>query len=106
MNGKLILLLSLFGLAMGIGTVFVIPSNVEPVLWLVIFVVCAILIARGAPRRGFVHGLLLRLANCGLGTRAHLLFFDAYIAHHALEAEIKKVLPPPPPPMMLVGGPV
>ncbi|SRR5258706_9374531 len=106
MNGKLILLLSLFGLAMGIGTVFVIPSNVEPVLWLVIFVVCAILIARGAPRRVFVHGLLLGLANCVWVTGAHVLFFDAYIAHHAREAEMMKSMPLPPRPMMLVVGPI
>jgi hypothetical protein len=31
MNWKLIIQLSMFGLAMGIATVFVIPSNIEPV---------------------------------------------------------------------------
>ncbi len=41
MNWKLILQLSLFGLAMAVGTVFVIPSNVEPLFWLAIFAVCA-----------------------------------------------------------------
>src|SRR5260221_14701851 len=100
MNGKLILLLSLFGLAMGIGTVFVIPSNVEPVLWLVIFVVCAILIARGAPRRGFVHGLALGLAKPVWGAGAPRLFFDADIPPPAPEAGVMKVNPPPPPPVV------
>jgi uncharacterized membrane protein len=33
MNWKLIFLLSLFGLAMAIATVFVIPSNIEPLFW-------------------------------------------------------------------------
>jgi len=33
-------------LAMGIATVFVIPSNIEPWFWLLIFGVCAFLIAR------------------------------------------------------------
>ena len=106
MNGKLILLLSLFGLAMGLGTVFVIPSNVEPVCWLVIFVISAVAIAKGAPRRVFLHGLLLGLANCVWVTGAHVLFFDAYIAHHAREAEMMKSMPLPPRPMMLVVGPV
>ncbi len=31
---------------MGIATVFVIPSNIEPWFWLLIFGVCAFLIAR------------------------------------------------------------
>ena len=53
MDWKLIFGLSLFGLAMAIGTVFVIPSNVEPIFWLVIFLVCAFLIARMRPDRLF-----------------------------------------------------
>ncbi len=40
MNGKLILQLSMFGLAMGLATVFFIPSSIEPAFWLAIFVVC------------------------------------------------------------------
>jgi hypothetical protein len=46
MDWKLVFQLSLFGLAMGIATVFVIPSNIEPWFWLLIFGVCAFLIAR------------------------------------------------------------
>jgi hypothetical protein len=34
MNWRLTFQLSLFGLAMGIGTVIIIPSNVEPLFWL------------------------------------------------------------------------
>jgi hypothetical protein len=51
----------MFGLAMGIATVFVIPSNVEPLFWLVIFVVCAYLIAKRARGRYFLHGVLVSL---------------------------------------------
>jgi hypothetical protein len=46
MNWKLIFLLSLFGLAMGFATVFVLPTKIEPVFWLVIFVISAYLIAK------------------------------------------------------------
>ena len=46
MNWKLIFGLSLFGLAMAFATVFVIPSNVEPLFWLAIFIVCAVVIAK------------------------------------------------------------
>ena len=59
MDWKLIFGLSLFGLAMGIATVFVIRSDVEPVFWLFIFLTCAYLIARKRPDRHFLHGLLM-----------------------------------------------
>ena len=43
MNWKLIFLLSLFGLAMGIATVYVIPSRLEPMFWLAISILCVTL---------------------------------------------------------------
>ena len=38
---QLIFILSLFGLAMAIGTITAIPSNVEPAIWLAVIVVPA-----------------------------------------------------------------
>jgi hypothetical protein len=49
---KLILQLPLFGLFMGVATVYFIPLNVEPFCWLVIFLFCA-----------YVIGLLAMLAG-------------------------------------------
>ena len=49
MNWALIARLSLFGLAMGVATVFLIPSTIEPLFWLVIFAICACIIAIRAP---------------------------------------------------------
>ena len=49
MNWKLIFQLSLFGLAMGVATVFLIPSTVEPLFWLVVFAISAYAIAQ-SPR--------------------------------------------------------
>lgn len=108
MNGKLILLLSLFGLAMGIATVFVVPSQAEPWLWLVIFVICAFAIARGAPGKPFFHGLLLGILNSVWVTGAHVILFDAYLAHHAREAEMMRsaTLPVSPRLMMACVGPI
>jgi hypothetical protein len=107
MNGRLILQLSLFGLAMAFATVFIVPSNVEPLLWLAIFVVCAWMIARRAPGKVFLHGLLLGIANSVWITVVHLLFFDAYVAHHAKEAAMMSGgrMPLPPRLMMAVVGP-
>ena len=80
MNFKLVLALSLFGLAMGIATVYVVPSKVEPILWLVIFVISAWAIARTAPGRPFLHGLATGLANSVWITGAHVLLYDSYVA--------------------------
>ena len=108
MNWKLIFGLSLFGLAMAVATVFVIPSNVEPVFWLVIFIVCAIVIAKYAPGKFFLHGLLVSLVNSVWVTAAHVLLFDPYIAHHAKEAAMMTRMPMPMAPrlMMMVTGPI
>jgi hypothetical protein len=108
MNWKLIFQLSMFGLAMGLATVFFIPSSVEPALWLVIFLVCAYIIARQCRSNRFLHGLLLGVANSVWITAAHALFFSQYIATHAREAEMMKSMPLPDSPrlMMALMGPV
>jgi Mn2+/Fe2+ NRAMP family transporter len=108
MDWKLIFGLSLFGLAMAIATVFVIPSNVEPAFWLVIFLVCAFLIARQRSTGHFLHGLLVGLVNCVWVTGAHILFFDHYLAAHPKEAAMMKSMPLPDSPrlMMALIGPI
>ncbi|HEV7967324.1 MAG TPA: hypothetical protein VGP19_07135 [Candidatus Acidoferrales bacterium] len=108
MNWKLILQLSLFGLAMGIATVFLIPSKIEPAFWLVIFLICAYVVAKRSPFRPFLHGLLLGLANSVWITAAHVLLYDSYIARHPQEAAMMQTmtLPAPPRVIMAVTGPV
>jgi hypothetical protein len=108
MNWKLILLLSMFGLAMGLATVFFIPSKLEPVFWLPIFLLCGFLIARGTSTNAFVHGVYLGLVNSVWITAAHLLFFDQYIATHAQEAVLMQMMPMLGSPrlMMALTGPV
>jgi hypothetical protein len=108
MNWKLIFSLSLFGLAMALGTVFVIPSNIEPIFWLVIFVVCAFLIARQSPNRHFLHGLMVGIVNSVWVTAAHIIFFDRYLAGHPKEAAMMGSMPLPNSPrlMMALAGPI
>jgi hypothetical protein len=108
MDWKSIFLLSLFGLAMAVATVWVVPSNIEPAFWLVIFLACAYLIARQRTGRPFMHGLLLGLANSVWITAVHVVFFDTYIARHAQEAAMMASMPWPDSPklMMALTGPV
>jgi hypothetical protein len=46
MNWKLLLLLSLLGLVMAGATVSLIPEKTEPIFWIVIFIICAYIIAK------------------------------------------------------------
>lgn len=95
MNWKLILQLSLFALAMGIGTVFVIPSTIEPFLWLVIMVVTAYFIATRCADRYFLHGFALGIVNAVWVTGAHVLLFSQYVARHPSEAAMMRSMPLP-----------
>jgi len=92
-NWKLIFGLSLFGLAMGLATVFWVQSNVEPLFWLVIFVICALLTARQLSSRHFIHGLLVGIVNSVWVTAAHIAWFDRYMANHPREAAMAQSMP-------------
>ena len=108
MNWKLVFQLSLFGLAMGVATVFLIPSNVEPLFWLVIFAACAYIIATRCSGQHFLHGLLVSMVNSAWITASHILLFDRYIANHPQEAAMMPSMPLPGSPrlMMALMGPV
>lgn len=87
MNWKLILSLSLFGLAMALGTVFFIPPRIEPVCWLIIFLVCAWQVAKNVEDRFFLHGFLVSMFNCIWITGFHIIFSAEYVARHAEESK-------------------
>lgn len=108
MNWKLIFLLSLFGLAMAISTVFYISSEAEPVFWAVIFIVCAYLVAKNCSSKYFLHGLYISLLNAVWITASHILLFDSYMANHPEQVTMMTKMPFPDSPrlMMLFTGPV
>jgi hypothetical protein len=111
MNWPLIFRLSLFGLAMGVGTVFFISSGIEPFLWIAIFLISASLIAWQCPHRRFLHGLIVGVANSVWITAAHIVFFAHYMGGHAREAAMMQSMQSMPLPhwprlMMVVTGPV
>lgn len=108
MNWKLILQLSLFGLAMGIATVFLIPGRIEPFIWLVILAISAYVIAARARGAYFLHGLLVGLANSVWVTASHILLVHSYISNHPREAAMMASSPFPDSPrlMMALMGPV
>ena len=94
MNWKLVLLLSLFGLGMGLATVSLIPSTIEPVFWLVIFIICAYLIARYAGGKYFQHGFMVSIVNSVWITLAHAAMFYKYAEDHPEFMQMVEGLPP------------
>lgn len=108
MNYKIISQLSLFGLAMAIATVFWIPSNVEPIYWLLIFIVCAYFIALKSSGRYFMTGFWVSIMNSIWITVVHIIFFHTYLSNHPQEADMMTRMPMPHSPrlMMLITGPM
>ena len=108
MNWKLILLLSLFGLAMSIATVSSIPLNIEPVFWLVIFVICAYIIAKNCSGKYFLHGFLVSMVNSVWITAAHVIYYDTYMANHPemVEMNVNMPLKDHSQLMMIIMGPI
>ncbi|SRR6266480_6758837 len=108
MNWKLIFGLSLFGLAMAIATVFWIPSSIEWIFWLIIFIICAYLIAKNAPGNYFLHGFLVSLVNSFWITVAHVMFFTTFNQNHPEMEEMVAKLPlhEHPKRLMAIMGPI
>jgi hypothetical protein len=108
MNWKLIFGLSLFGLAMSIATVFWIPMKIEPLFWLVIFVISAYLIAKKCTGNYFLHGFLVSIVNSVWVTGAHVALFKTYMGYHPNMARMNAHLPMMGHPrmMMLIMGPL
>lgn len=104
MNWKLILTLSLVGLAMAVASLFGL-GMLEPLLWLVIFIIYAWLIATRAPGKYFLHGLMVSVFNGIWITAIHATFFTTYVKNNP---QMLHGIPPGVNPrvMMIVMGPV
>ena len=63
MNWKLIFLLSLFGLALGIASVFTFSPTVEFVFWIAATLIIAVLVAKYANGKYFLHGFMVAVVN-------------------------------------------
>ena len=87
MKWKLIFLLSLFGLAMAFATVFWLRMKIEPLFWLVIFVICAYLIAKNCSKWYFLNGFMVSIINCIWITVVHIFFFHTYMGNHVNMAQ-------------------
>ncbi|HEY5327934.1 MAG TPA: hypothetical protein VIJ27_13100 [Mucilaginibacter sp.] len=110
MNWKIIFQLSIFGLIMAFATVSLIPQNIEPIFWLLIFAFCAFVIAKVCTGKYFLHGFLVSMVNCVWIVAVHIVYYKNYISHHPDMASMNQSMPAPlsihPRVAMAIAGPI
>lgn len=87
MNWKLIVKLSIFGVAMAFGLVFGRIERIEGLLWCLIFLLYAWLIAKYCNRFYFLHGFLTSVLNGIWITIILLAFSPTFLENHPRVAE-------------------
>ena len=103
MNVRVVLMLSLFGLVVGLGsTTGLIPAGWETAVWAVISLVCAGVLARQAPGKFFLHGFLTGLISSAIATLLEAAMIGQYLEHNPKAAESFKLLPAISPAVMIV----
>ena len=108
MKWMLQLLLSIFGLVMAIATVYLIPTKIEWIFWLVIFLICAYIISKQCTEKYFLNGFMVSIFNCVWITGFHVLLYHSYIASHPEMEQMSANMPLANHPriMMLITGPI
>jgi hypothetical protein len=94
MNWKLIFSLNLFAVVIGTVSLFGWTGHFEWLIWLVVFVIYAWLIARNAPGRFFLHGFMVSLINGVIIGVIHAVFLRFYLLHNLEIALNLRKLPP------------
>lgn len=108
MNWRLILTLSLFGVAMAFASLFGVIGRLEPLLWLVIFIFYAWWIAKHCTAKYFLHGFLVSASNGVWISVIHAAFFSTYLKNNPDMLASYQRLPQGIRPrlMMLIVGPI
>ena len=84
----LILRLSAIGPVLALGSIFFISPNLEPLLWLAVFLYYANAVGHGTRTRRFFHGVLLGILNSVWVVGIHDAFVTRYLAGHPLEVQM------------------
>lgn len=94
MNWKIILLLSLGGVAVAIASVFgLVNTKYEIVYWLVIGAVSGVVIARTCSRALFTHGVMVGLFSGILASVIQVVMFDTYLKNNPTSLDGLKSIP-------------
>jgi integral membrane sensor domain MASE1 len=83
MNWLLILSLSLFGVLIGLLSIFGITEGKEWWMWAIVVLVSALAIGLKAPGKYFKHGFLTSLISGVISSIFQYVFYDTYVANNA-----------------------
>lgn len=93
MRWKKVLSWSCSGVFMGLASIMGWTQGLELVLWIAIYVACAMAVGRTVPERHFQHGAIIGLLMGGLASGLQALFFDTYAANDPKILEQTQELP-------------
>src|SRR5438132_1314334 len=82
MNWKLIFALNLFAVVIGTASLFGLTGHFEPLIWLLVFVIYARLIAKYAPGKFFLHGFMVSLINGVIIGAIHAAFLRTFLLNN------------------------
>jgi hypothetical protein len=94
MNWRLVLQLSMFGVAMGLGVVFFLSPGISTALWVIFIALSAWAIAKRCARLRFLNGLMAGLICRLAATAAWILFFHSYVVRHPDQMALLQELTP------------
>ena len=107
MDWKLIILLSSFGIVMGLLSVKGFAQKLEPFLWLLFGIITSLVLSKNISEKTFLHGLLIGLAWGVVNGVTQSVFFDTYIANNSyLQEGFKKTTFIQPRYFVLITGPI
>jgi uncharacterized membrane protein YeaQ/YmgE (transglycosylase-associated protein family) len=78
MNWKLILSLSVFGVVMGLASVSGVTKGIEGWLWLVVWLICVVWIARAVATKRFQHGFMVGFIGGAVAPLIQGLLYSTY----------------------------
>lgn len=107
MNWILIISLSLFGVMVGMLSIFGVTEGKEYWMLGIVLLVSSLVLGMKAPGKFFKHGFFTALISALLSSVLHYVFYDTYMANNASFAEQMSQVPDGfnMRIMMLVGGP-
>ena len=83
MNWKIIILLSLIGIAIAVGAIFGIVNSSYILVYMIIFaIVSGVIISRTCETAPFMHGVMVGLLSGIFGSMIQALMFDTYLKNN------------------------
>lgn len=92
MDWTVIILLSSFGIIMGVLSVKGFTQKLEPFLWLLFGIITALILSKNIDQKTFLHGVLIGLAWGIINGTIQSSFFETYLTNNlSIQDGFKKI---------------